>query len=641
MDEKEIRPGSLVLYKRRPARVVRSDDRLHIELDGGNMAKVRSKDVDLLHPGPVDDLDQLAPPSGEVALAWEILSEVSTDSLNLEELAGLIYGEYTPATAWAAWRCVEDGLYFHGQPSAIIARTPEEVRIEKEDRKKQAAEKEAWSAFLDRAQRGEVAPEDDAQFLRETEDLALGRVKGSRLLRGLGIAERPENAHMLLLKFGYWDITVDPYPVRLGLPGAPPKISLPAIPDERRVDLTGMDAFAIDDRDNKDPDDAISLESLREDGEGRFLGGSVWVHVADVAALISPGCAADIEARARGATAYFPEGAVPMLPQSTIQDLGLGLNTISPALSIRIGLNAEAEIIDVEVVPSQVKVQRLSYEAAEMRLEETPFADLYRLAQAYQARRQAHGALSIDLPEAIIQVADGKVSVRRLLRLRSRNLVREAMLMAGEAAAIYAIENGIPFPFVSQDPPDMSVLPEGTHLPDLTQEIGDDGGDLAAYYAMRRALKRSQVSIEAAFHSGIGLRVYSRVTSPLRRYLDLVAHQQLRAHFHGKELLSDHELVERIGASEAATESVNQAEALARRHWTLVYLIQNPGWTGEGMLVQKFVGRGRLIIPELALEAPVHLRGNFEVNSVLNLSLQGVNLPELEVFVEIESSKVD
>jgi exoribonuclease-2 len=396
-----------------------------------------------------------------------------------------------------------------------------------------------------------------------------------------------------------------------------------------------LDAFAIDDRDNNDPDDAITLESFQVDGEGHFLGGGIWIHIADVAAQITPGCAADIEARARGATVYLPEGAVPMLPQSAVQDLGLGLNPISPALSIRLGLNAAAEIIDVEVVPSEVKVQRLSYDAAEERLAEAPFDDLHRLAQAYKSRRESNGALFIDLPEAIIQVSEGKVSIRRLLRLSSRNLVREAMLMAGEAAAIYAIENGIPFPFVNQEPADMSVLSEGPHPPDLSEDSEDGGGNLTSYYALRRTLKRSRVSTEPAPHSGIGLHAYSRTTSPLRRYLDLVAHQQLRAHLQGEGLLGDYELLERIGASESVTDSINQAEALARRHWTLVYLLQNPDWCGEGVLVHKYGGRGRVIIPDLALEAPVHLRGEFELNSVLNLSLQGVNLPELEVFFEI------
>ncbi len=52
MSEEQILENSLVLYKRRPARVVKGGERLEIEIDDGNRAKVRPKDVALLHPRP-------------------------------------------------------------------------------------------------------------------------------------------------------------------------------------------------------------------------------------------------------------------------------------------------------------------------------------------------------------------------------------------------------------------------------------------------------------------------------------------------------------------------------------------------------------------------------------------------------------
>jgi hypothetical protein len=102
------------------------------------------------------------------------------------------------------------------------------------------------------------------------------------------------------------------------------------LPEEERLDLTHLPALAIDDKGNQEPDDALSLEGDR-----------LWVHVADVAALVPPESAADLEARARGATLYLPEGAVPMLPWAAIGRLGLGLSEISPALSFGLDLDAE------------------------------------------------------------------------------------------------------------------------------------------------------------------------------------------------------------------------------------------------------------------------------------------------------------
>jgi exoribonuclease-2 len=314
-----------------------------------------------------------------------------------------------------------------------------------------------------------------------------------------------------------------------------------------------------------------------------------------------------------------------MLPPAVVDMLGLGLQEISPALSFGLQLNASGEIEDVQIQPSWVRVKRLSYEAANERLEDPPLRQLDIVAQAYQARRATLGALFIDLPEVIVRVLDGQVQIRRVKRLRSRDLVREAMLMAGEAAARYAMANEIPFPFANQEPPDEQALPEMPPPP-------GDQENLAYYVSMRRALKRSQVSSIPAPHAGVGLPAYSRATSPLRRYLDLVAHQQLRAHLRGEGLLNEGEMLARVGASEAITGSVNLAESLSRRHWTLVYLLQNPEWQGQAVLVEKNERRGRVILPDLALELPLHLQEDLPLNSRLALKVQGINLADLEAY---------
>jgi exoribonuclease-2 len=630
VEQDDFRSGSLALYKKRPARVVHTGERIEIALENGDLARVRPKDLVLLHPGPVGSLAELRPMEGEVELAWQMLSE-SGEALSLGELAELIYGEYTPASAWATWQLVEDSLYFYGAPGQVMARLAEQVAQEQGQRQARAAEAQAWANFVQRARIGRIHPQEDGRFLREVEDLALGRRKDSRLLRELGRSERPENAHALLLGCGAWDHFVDPYPARLGLPITAPPGELPSIPNEPRLDLTDLPAFAIDDRNNKDPDDAISLVSCEIDERGNFLGGHLWVHIADVAALVAPDSEADLEARGRGATLYLPEGAVPMLPLAAIQTLGLGLQPVSPSLSFNLGLNAAGEIVSVDVQPSWVRVQRLAYEVAEERLEDEPLRSLYLMTQAYSARRQTGGALSgatsIDLPEVMVRVEDRRVSIEPVLRLRSRALVREAMIMSGEAGARFAIQRGLSFPFAVQEPPSPPAYSGGLAIPN----VSSGEMTMAERFAMRRWLRRSQVSSLPAPHAGVGLPAYSRVTSPLRRYLDLVAHQQLRACLGRGELLNVSAMVERIGNAEAITGTVNMTEALARRHWTLVYLIQHPGWQGEGVLVEKNGLQGTVILPELALETPVHLREDLPLDSHMALTLRDVNLPELEV----------
>jgi len=606
-------------------------EKLVIEMQDGKQIKVRPKDVTLLHPGPVKRLDELGSLTGEVELAWEIMSEsagVPVIHHDLRELAELIYGEYTPATAWAAWIWLDDGLYFEGSIDNLSARSPAEVAHARETREARETEALAWGEFLERVREGEIVPEKDGRYLRDVQDLALGRTEDSRVLHALGRAQRPETAHSLLLELDYWDHTFDPYPLRLELPTTLPEIELPALPDEERRDLTHLGAFAIDDRGSQDPDDAVSLESLRLEN-GQLTGGRIWVHVADAGALVGSDSPADLEARLRGATLYLPEGTVPMLPAGALQVLGMGLKEVSPALSFGIEINANAEIEDVEIVPSWVRVERLNYEDAEERLDDESFASLYRLAEAYQERRRVNGALFIDLPEVKMHLDDGRVMIEEIKPIRSRDLVREAMLMAGEAAARYSIEQDIPFPFVTQG------ASEKANLVDNASQPVSGARDLAGDFAKRRTLKRSQISGQPAPHVGVGLPAYSRVTSPLRRYLDLVAHQQLRAYLQGEKLLGEQEMLERVGASEAVTGSLNYAERLARRHWTLVYFMQHPDWRGEGVLVEKRGLRAKVIVPELAFETQVQLKGDLPLNSVLSLELRGVNLPELEAYLTI------
>jgi exoribonuclease-2 len=628
MSDSNIKQDCLVIYKKRPGRVARVGEKLVIEMQDGKQRKVRTKDVTLLHPGPVKRLDELGSLTGEVELAWEIMSESAGDPVihhDLRELTELIYGEYTPVTAWAAWTWLDDGLYFEGSVDNLSARSPAEVAHARETREARETEALAWDEFLERVRVGEIVLEKDGRYLRDVQDLALGRTEDSRVLHALGRAQRPETAHALLLELGYWDHTFDPYPLRLELPTTMPETELPALPDEERRDLTHLGAFAIDDRGSLDPDDAVSLESLHLEN-GQLTGGRIWVHVADAGALVGADSPADLEARARGATLYLPEGVVPMLPAGALQVLGMGLKEVSPALSFGIEINANAEIEDVEIVPSWVKVERLIYEDVEERLEDEPFASLYRLAEVYQERRRVNGALFIDLPEVKMRLDDGRVMIEEIRPTRSRDLVREAMLMAGEAVARYSIEHDIPFPFVTQS------ASEKDNLVDNASQPVSGERDLAGDFAKRRTLKRSQISGQPAPHAGVGLPAYSRVTSPLRRYLDLVAHQQLRAYLQGEVLLGEQEMLERVGASEAVTGSLNYAERLARRHWTLVYFMQHTEWRGEGVLVEKRGLRAKVIVPELAFETQVHLKGDLPLNSVLSLELRGVNLPELEAY---------
>ncbi len=599
--------GSLVLYKHRPARIRQVGDKLELETESGDTLWVRPKDMLLLHPGPMKSLGELQAQSGEVQAAWEILAGSQT---TLAELAELVYERYTPATAWASWQLVADGLYFRGAPDCVIACSAKEVAQAQAARQAAAAEAQVWQSFLEHARAGQLAAGEE-RLLRDVEELALGHSAKSRVMRALNRDETPENAHALLLELGYWDESINPYPRRFDLVSAPPAVAVPDLPSEERVDLTHLPAFAIDDEGTETPDDAVSLQD-----------GYLWVHVADVASLINPGTELDLEARARASSLYMPEEIVPMLPRGAVERLGLGLQEISPALSFRLEVGPTGQIGGLQVVPSWVRVTRLTYEQVEAQLEQEPFKSLYAQGQAHLAQRRANGAIGIELPEVKVRVKDGQVILQLVQPLKSRSLVEEAMIMTGEAAARLAGQQNIPLPFATQEPPNERI------------DLGVD--KLSDMYALRRALKRSQYRNVPAPHAGLGLVAYVQVTSPLRRYLDLVAHQQLRAHLRGSGLLDMPQILERIGAAESVLGSVRQVEVLSSRHWTLVYLLRHPHWRGQGILVDKRGQTGKVLIPELGLDVPVHLPADLPLDSGLPLALRGVNLAQLEAHFRIE-----
>jgi len=599
---KETKPvaDSLVLYKIRPARVMSVGEKIEIELEGGQTKRVRSKDIELLHPGPLRKLTELTPLDGELLEAWELLEGGTTQ---LDELSELMFADYTPATAWAAWQWVADGLYFSGSPGHITVRGREEVERERREREAKATAKREWEEFIGRMAAGTMLEQDRVR-LSEVEKVALGQSEQSRILETLGHPVSRENAHRLLVGVGYWVPDHNPYPRRFGINVQTPRLPVPDLPEEPRRDLTHLAAFAIDDEGNQDPDDAISIDGER-----------IWVHVADVAALVPPDSPMDLEARSRGSNLYAPEAIVPMLPDEVTRRLGLGLSEISPALSFGFSY-AHETLEDIEIVPSWVKVQRLSYQEADTRLDQAPFSDLLAVTERYREHRHARDAAAIDLPEVSVRVADGRVTIRPLQRLRSRDMVTDAMLMAGEAAARLCRENAVPVPFASQQPPSELRQP----------------ADLASMWAYRKLFQPSRVNLDPSPHFGLGLEIYSRATSPLRRYSDLLVHQQLRAWLRGETPLGESEVAARIDTAESGSLAIRRAERLSNTHWKLVWLRQNGNWSGEGVVVENEAKKSVVLIPELALDVKTRVQGDPELNAAVELKPREIDLPDLTCY---------
>ncbi len=595
-----MKPGALVAYKGRPAVVREVGPRLAIETPEGRK-RVRPKDVFLLHPGPSPwpVLEAAAPDLEEAHAALADLGAVP-----FADFVELVAGAYTPEAAWAVYRALLESPWFVLSGSAVRPRAEGEARALLAERARREADARRYREALARFREGRCL-EADRPFLAEVEALALGRGRGARVLRDLGLRETPEEAHALLLKLGRWGPFDNPYPARHRLDREPPEVPIPSPDDAGRVDLTGHPAFALDeDPKAGDADDALSL-----------VGDEVWVHVADVAAWVAPGTAADAEANRRGSAVYLPERTVPMLPEALLEAAALGRSEVSRALTFAFRIDPSGAPCGLRIVPSWVRVERLGYREAEARLGETPFSALLALAERFY-RRRAGRALEVVLPEVRVRVENGRVRIRPVPPLRARFLVRELMLAAGEALAGFALARGLPLAFSTQPAPELGGLPEV---------------EPARSFALSRRLPRTLYRAHPGPHAGLGLARYVQATSPLRRALDLAAHQQVRALLAGRAPEPGPRLMERIGAAEAAADAVRAAERASRRHFTLVWLLEKGAYEGEGVLVERRGNRGTVLVFELGLAAEVQLQGREALGERLRLRLLEVDLPRLRV----------
>jgi exoribonuclease-2 len=274
-----------------------------------------------------------------------------------------------------------------------------------------------------------------------------------------------------------------------------------------------------------------------------------------------------------------------------------------------------------------VRVTRLSYEEADRVAQaQGDLAGLFDLAERNIERRLNSGAVLIDLPEVHISLKAGgeegekELSIEPVKSYKSAEMVRECMVLAGEGAALWALRNQAPFPFIAQEAGDLP----SERLPGL-----------AGAWQMRRCMRPRTISTKPAVHWGLGLDQYTQVTSPLRRYTDLLCHQQIRAFLKGGALLSGEEVLLRVSAAEAAAMATVKAERASRAHWTAVYLSGKKGSLWEGVVLDRKGNRGVVIIPALGLETQAGIKANLEPNDPVELVLKSVNIPEgTAVFAE-------
>jgi ribonuclease R len=221
-----------------------------------------------------------------------------------------------------------------------------------------------------------------------------------------------------------------------------------------RRDFRSLPIVTIDGETARDFDDAV-LVNERAGG-----GYELQVHIADVSEYVRAGTDLDLEARLRGTSVYFPDRAIPMLPQ----ELSTGICSLRPGedrlvLSCLMQLDANGRIESYEIVEGVIRsAARMTYTEVHAILEGdidarakyaalvADFVRMRQLAGLMNQRREERGSIDFDLPEPVIEFDEqGQMrGVTKSERTWANRLIEEFMLAANECVATWLEDLGVP-----------------------------------------------------------------------------------------------------------------------------------------------------------------------------------------------------
>ncbi len=589
--------GTLVAYKGKPAKISAvTTHKYDLSFSDGSSRKVREKDFRYIHPNFASVNDQC--PVADMS----VLEDLQAESLSLKELTEWLFDDYSSQNAWCTNLLAEDGLYFFWSKDILILRSTEQIKVIEKQRQEKSLEIESLQRCVDNLQNN-IVDERDSFWLSEIEKVALNQSKHTKVLSALSIDNTPERAHQLLLKIKHWSELINPYPERHKI--YPNEELTLDVKEVTREDLTHIKSFAIDNSDSSEADDAISLDGER-----------VWIHIADVASQVDIDSELDGYAQKRASNLYLPDQTIHMLPPNLSSLCSLGESEKSSALSVGFKM-IDCQISDIKILQSEIKVVKMSYEDADKVLKEDQvLSKLNNLTKSHKAFRNNNGAIKLDLPNVDVKLKNKKVDIQIQTESESRELVAEMMVIAGRVIAQYANENKISMPFLTQE------------VGSFSEDIMQNKENLTATQAFQaiRCFKQSKITPKASLHAGLGLSCYVRVTSPIRRYLDLLVQQQLVRFINNQTTLDDVQIKQRITQFNTVISRVNKATRQSIEHFKCLFLKQNNNWHGKGIIVDLNGNKATLLIPEIAMITQLKLKSKAQLEDEIELRAVSINL---------------
>jgi len=586
----------------------------------------------------------LDPSSLEVA--WELLVE-DGEAVTCAGMAQLLFSDQSPPLCYAA-HCLlsEDKIYFKQKADGYEPRSAAmvaEIKHQRSAEESKLREQQEFFTHIQQKLAGVVVEwqDSDRTRLEALERFVLHPENTSRaaqeILSALGRPQTAQSALDVLVELGLWSPHENLFLRRSQIPvhfrrevlevAQQCLDSPPPDPDSNRLDLTHLKVYTIDDESTQEIDDGLSLEYL-DDGSQRL-----WMHIADPTRLVRPGDELDLEARRRSTTLYLPTGMIPMFPpELATGPMSLVQGNVCRALSFGVVLDETGNVQDYQIHASLIKpTYRLTYEDVDEMLQlgiraEPEIAAIASWAVRREEWRKSQGSINIHMPEAVIKVKnDDEIIIDVLDDSRSRQLVAEMMILAGEVAGRYGQTHQIPLPFRGQPQPELPSEEELLQLP----------AGPVRFCAMRRCMPRSEMSITPARHAGLGLDTYTQVTSPIRRYTDLLAHFQIKAHLRGDPLpFSAEQLQEVMLSVTTAAYEATLVERQTNRYWGLEYLRRHADQVWQALVLRwlrEHENLGLILLEDLGLELVMRFKRSVSLGDRLEVQVSHVDPRQDEI----------
>lgn len=413
-----------------------------------------------------------------------------------------------------------------------------------------------------------------------------------------------------------------------------------------RHDFGQLPVYTVDDNGAQELDDGISIERDTADPSKLWI----HVHVADPTAILPPTHSLARRARDFVHTFYFNHSSRGMLPESLVKDklsLGnaAGTGRAENVMTFSAKIDPSGDIVDYRVRPGIIRnVRILRYDDVDAAMSlpshaltfpfgrptkslSTPLnlspadIDNLHLLDLFSKRTVARrlgtssfvyglGRPELDvspkpLPVGVVDLIQPGLflgnprilyAVRNARPSGSRQIVAEAAQVANRVASRFGRDHGVPLVWRSLAAP----VGSDEALADLLRSRDEDGW--VDFFEVRRKgiqLQSSRYTLEPAKHWMLGIAEsegYTRATSPLRRYGDLVTHWQIKHMLlHNKPLFSSKEMqttFDHISGKEERWKNIQQAHD---RWWALAFIkrrmMESKSESGDYDPIENMIGQ--------------------------------------------------